>query len=272
MKRPNYKDKQIKTGEVDYNQLVSDVIKEINILRSNPQHYVELLERDKTYMKDCILYRPDEDPLRTQEGESAYDEAIEILINQEPLNELEKQDELTKASQDHCNDIGELGMLTHVGSKDETVVDRVEQYIEWDNLLCQSIEFGSKTSQEIVMSLITCDGDPTRVNRKNLLRTEINYIGAASGHHKDCEILTVIIFASEVREKSVQSSFIKDYMVTEHSSKTELQIKDQDAPSQAVSVSIKENEKEIDNNICKFTQKIYSLNDGTNHIVEIYHG
>lgn len=272
MKRPKYKDKEIKSGEIDFNEVTNSVIKEINILRSDPHKYVELLERDKSYMKDSILYRPEEDPLKTQEGESAYDEAIEVLLNQELLNELNKDTDLCRACEDHCKDIGELGLFTQNGSNGETVVHRVEAYIEWDNILCQCIEFGSITAQEIVMSLITCDGDPSRVNRKNLLRNDISFIGVSSAHHKNCEILTVVMFAGEIREKCVQSTFIQEYRVPELNTKTELQGEDLDAPNQALTSLQIECEKEIEAKLCKYIQKVYTMKDGTNHIIEIYEG
>jgi len=60
MKRPKYKDKE--GGDINVDELAAEIIKEINKVRSDPESYVKYLEKDKNYVKDSIVYRPNEDP------------------------------------------------------------------------------------------------------------------------------------------------------------------------------------------------------------------
>ncbi len=78
MKRPNYKDKE-KKGDIDLAELATSVIKQINKLRGNPDKYSEILQNDKVYFKENVLFRPGDEPLRTIRGEESHDEDIEFL-------------------------------------------------------------------------------------------------------------------------------------------------------------------------------------------------
>lgn len=283
MKKPNYKDKQPKSEEQDINQLSINLINEINIVRREPEKYIAILENDKTYFKDNILYRPNEDPLRTQEGPAAHDEAIEFLKTLSSLNELKLDNRLTLACNDHVLDIGKTGAISHEGSNKETISQRVEVYAEWDFILCQNIDFGGKNVNEIIISFITGDGDPSRTHRKNLFRENINFIGAASGPHKETEICTVVAYAGNVRDLGTLAPEIKDFIPNhikklqeekekpkERQIKTKFQIEDPDAPSNAVSYQTFKKMKLVDGRAKHCTQRVYTLTDGTQHIVEIF--
>lgn len=283
MKKPNYKDKQPKSEEQDVNQLAVNLVNEINVVRREPEKYIAILENDKTYFKDNILYRPNEDPLRTQEGPAAHDEAIEFLKTLSSLSELKLDNRLSLACNDHVLDIGKTGAISHEGSNKETISQRVEVYAEWDFVLCQNIDFGGKNVNEIIISFITGDGDPSRTHRKNLFRENINFIGAASGVHKETEICTVVAYAGNVRDLGSLAPEIKDFIPNhirklqeekekpkERQIKTKFQIEDPDAPSNAVSYQTFKKMKLVDGRAKHCTQRVYTLTDGTQHIVEIF--
>lgn len=282
MKRPAYKDKE-KKGEIDFNQLTTDVIKEINKARSDPYGYIEVLEKDKAYFKENILYRPDEDPLRTTEGEAAYDEAIEFLRNQEALDELEKNKYLSQACSDHANDIGASGAFSHEGSNKESISQRVENYAEWDFVLCQNIDFGARTAEQVVIFLLTGDGDKQRTHRKNMFRKDIHFIGASCAAHKEAEVVSVIAYAGNVRELNTVAPEVRDF-ISNHIKKieeekknpqpkkikTKFQLEDPDAPVNAVNYVTFKKMKLVEDRAKHCTQRIYTLDDGTHHIVEIF--
>jgi uncharacterized protein YkwD len=285
MKKPNYKDKQPKPEEQDVNQLPTSLINEINTVRREPEKYIAILENDKTYFKDNILYRPNEDPLRTQEGPAAHDEAIEFLktIPSFTLSELKLDNRLSLACNDHVLDIGKTGAISHEGSNKETINQRVEVHAEWDYILCQNIDFGGKTVNEIIISFITGDGDPSRTHRKNLFRENIYFIGAAIGPHKETEICTVVAYAGNVRDLGSLAPEIKEFIPNhirklqeekekpkERQIKTKFQIEDPDAPSNAVSYQTFKKMKLVDGRAKHCTQRVYTLTDGTQHIVEIF--
>ena len=282
MKRPVYKDKE-KKGDIDFDQLTTDIIKEINKVRADPYEYAEVVEKDKSYFKENILYRPYEDPLRTIEGEAAHDEAIEFLRSQEALEELEKNKLLSKACADHATDIGENGLYTHEGTNKENISTRLENYAEWDYVLCQNLDFGGRTAQEVVISLLTGDGDKQRTHRKNMFRNDIHFIGASCAAHKESEVVSVVAYAGNVRNLNTVAPEIKDFIsnhikkVEEEKSnpkpkkmKTKFQIEDPDAPDDAVNYTTYKKMKLVEDRAKHCTQRIYTLTDGTQHIVEIF--
>lgn len=284
MKRPKYKDKESKQGDLNYGNLAREIINEINALRSDPQKYIEILEKDKTFFKENILYRPEENPLVTDEGEDAYNEAIEFLVSAEFRHELEREDHLCRACFEHCTDIGEHGLFRIEGSAHESIVDRLDKYAEFDNALCCSIEFGSQKAQEIVMSLLISDGDSSRKNRQNLFRGDFNYIGAACSHHEESEILTVICYAESVRELGTIPPDITKYVAaqvknyeydlsTKNQKVKEVNSEDADFPANGDSLlsTIKQT-KDVEGISNDCIKKSYALTDGTIYIIEKYNG
>lgn len=282
MKRPKYKDKESKQGDLNYGNLAREVITEINSLRSDPQKYIEVLEKDKIFFKENILYRPEEDPLITEEGESAYNEAIEFLHSAESRHELDRDDHLCRACFEHSNDIGDHGLFSIEGSNNMSIVDRLDKYAEFDNELSCAVEFGSHKAQEIVLSLLICDGEPSRKNRLNLFKEEFNFIGAASSHHEDTEVLTVICYANNVRELGTIPPQILNYISNQveiHQSgkikenKKGKSAEDYDFPNNGdCLLSSQKLSKEIEGLTNECLKKTYSLDDGSVYILEKYNG
>jgi len=283
MKKPNYNKSVSKENDTNFGNLINDLFKEINKIRENPESFIEVLEKEKEYFKDEVIYRPNEDPLRTQEGVSAYDEAIEFLKEGQKLNPLVLDDRLSKACQDHVNDIGRTGAISHEGTKKETISDRVETYAEWDYVLCQNIDFGGKNVNEIIVSFITGDGDPNRTHRKNIFREDIAFVGLATGNHQDTEICTVVCFAGNVRDLGFVAPEVQNF-ISNHIKKleeektnpkpkvikTKFQVEDPDAPATAVSYTTFKKMKLVDGRAKHCTQRVYTLEDGTQHIVEVF--
>lgn len=284
MKKSVSKPKDKKPVEdINFVELASNIIAEINFARTKPLEYAEILETDKSYFKDNILYRPEEDPLRTQEGEAAHNEAIEFLKKIEPLQELEHDSKLSLACQDHAEDIGNNGIYSHEGSNKENISQRVEKHAEWDYFLCQNLDFGARNAREIVILFITGDGDPTRTNRKNLFRSNINFIGAASAPHKGSDIVSVIAYAGNVRELNTIAPEIKDFIPNHikkveeerrnpkpRKIKTKFQIEDPDAPDNAINYITFKKIKLVEDRAKHCNQRIYTLSDGSQHIVEVF--
>lgn len=269
MKKPRYKDKENK-GNLDYQDIAKQIIKEINLLRSDPASYIEHLEMDKKFFKDKVLYRHEEDPLKTIEGEAAYDEAIEFLKTAEYRQELDQDEKLTIACDEHCKDLGEHGLYGSVGSNGEQLIERLEVHSSWDDVLVFSLEFGSRNAVEVVMSLLVCDGDPIRSNRKALFRDDIYYIGAACEHHSLSETVVTIGYSKSLREPGSAPAELKIYDRIETESFTELQKIHREAPPDAVSFDLTEHAVEIDGVPKILTKKVFKKADDTYHIIEIY--
>ena len=75
------------TTQIDYEELKKSVLTETNRVRADPTCYVPILKEYISYFKDNdnILYRPNQPPLETYEGASAYVEAIKFLKKQRPV-------------------------------------------------------------------------------------------------------------------------------------------------------------------------------------------
>lgn len=272
-----------KTKELSYLDLAKAVFEEHNKVRTDPSSYIEKLENCMKHFRGDILYLPGEDGLQTYEGKAAYEEAIEFLKRQIPVNPLKLDDNLSSACQDHLNDIGPKGLSSHDSSDGKNLADRIEKYCEWDGACSENFDFGTKLAEHIVMFFIVDDGLPERSQRKTLFNPEFNYIGVASGEHKEYNLATVINYVSSVRKIGEPSpdvkSFIHDYVKkaeekrqNPNKERNPFQEDDPDAPDYTVSVKIVKTTKIIKGKPQKVTRKIYHLDDGTQHIVEILDG
>ena len=76
------------SGEIDYEQLAIDVFNEQNRVRTNPESYIEKLERATKFFKDKIFRHPAELPIETYEGIQGVYDAIEFLKNQNPVEKV----------------------------------------------------------------------------------------------------------------------------------------------------------------------------------------
>lgn len=281
MKKPSYK-KVVRQGEIDFYSLSLALIPEINLLRSNPEKYIEHLEKDKSYFKGNVIYRSNQNPVRVMEGESIYDEAIEFLKTQESIDELKSDRRLCLTCQEHSQDVGEKGMLSNDGSKKESMSQRLEKHLEWDYILCQLMDYGSRSAIEVVISLLVCDGDPLKSNRKSIFRTDIKYAGAWCSEHKDCESVTTIVLVGNVRNLNTLAPEIRDFIPNHIAKvedernnpkprrfKTKFQLDDPNAPDNSISYTTFKKIKLVEDRAKHCIQRVYTLTDGTQHIVEV---
>ena len=87
-----------------------------NRLRTNPQSFINYVQTEVGRFQGNLLGRPGRSSLMTNEGPSAWREAISALQQQRSLNSLQWSDGLAVAARDHCNDIGRKGLVQHNGS------------------------------------------------------------------------------------------------------------------------------------------------------------
>ena len=127
--------------EIDYQQLALDVFNEQNRVRTNPDSYIEKLERATKFFKDKIFRHPAELPIETYEGVQGILEAIEFLKKQKPVEALQYSGELSQACKDHAKDIGSKGLSSHEGSDGNGLSERIEKYIEWDGAVAENLDF-----------------------------------------------------------------------------------------------------------------------------------
>lgn len=183
----------------DYNKLKKEVVIEHNRVRTNPKSYIPILEQYMKYFNGNVLEKPDSDEgIETLEGKHAYVEAIKFLKTQKPICKLEFNEELSRASQDHCNDIGKSGSCDHKGSDGSTNDDRIGRYLDWDIAIAENIDFGATSGEELIISLLVDDGIEDRGHRDTLFNTKVNYIGIGVGYHREYDVCTVIDYVGTI--------------------------------------------------------------------------
>lgn len=261
---------------INYEEIEEQVAIEHNRIRKDPNSYIVKLQDYQKHFREKVLHQPGEDPIQTYEGKEAIELAIQFLKTQKPVGELIYNKNISKACKDHVNDIGPKGFTSHEGSDGKNISDRIEKYCEWDGACAESIDFGFKNAENIIMNLLIDDGVKERYQRKNLFHPELKYVGVAAGPHKDYGILVVVGYTKGVRnlgeEAKDVSDFIRDYIkntMNKDKKKNAFQEDDPDAPDYTVSVKIVKLNKMIKGKNRKITKKIYTLDTGAQHIVEI---
>ncbi len=268
---------QSQSQEIDYDTLSQEIFTEQNRVRTDPSSYIEKLERAKNFFREKIFRHPAEIPIETYEGVDGITNAIEFLKTQEPLSELKYSEELSNAAKDHAIDIGSKGLSSHEGSDGNGICERVEKYIEWDGAIAENLDFCYKFAENIVMNLIIDDGSKEKHQRSHLFNKDFNFCGVGCDKHKSFKICSVIIYAKGLHPigeeppdvvNSVQD-YIEKTMGKDRKIKNAFQNEDPDAPDNTVSVKIVKLNKVINGKEKHITRKIYVLDDGKQHIVEI---
>ena len=263
-------------SDIDYENIENELFTLHNEIRKNPQSFIPKLKSVLPCFKNKIYHIPGEEPIQTYEGDEAVHEAIQFLKTQKPVQELILSTELHQACKDHVEDIGPKGITTHEGSDGKNLSDRIEKYCEWDGAIAENLEFGLKTPENIMINLLINDGVQQRFQRSNLFHPELRYIGIACGPHKIYNICTVIGYARGLREFNTEppdvSEFIGEYIqnsTKQKEIKNDFQEDEPYAPDNTVSLKVIKKTKNYGGANKKITQKIFTLDNGAHHIVEI---
>ena len=261
---------------IDYEELEKEIFQLHNELRLNPQSFIPKLKESLNHFREKIYHKPGEDPIQTYEGPQAIEEAIEFLKSQKSVGKLEYDKNISLACKDHVQDIGSKGMTTHEGSDGKNISDRIEKYCEWDGATAENLDFVFKKAENIILNLLIDDGVKERNQRNNLFYPEFKYIGVGVGPHKDYGICAVIGYAMDVRplgsEPKNVADFIQEYIkntMNRQKIKNPFQEDEPDAPDNTVSLKIVKGTKLIGGKPKKITKKIFSLDNGAQHIIEI---
>jgi uncharacterized protein YkwD len=189
--------------------LEAEVLREINLARTQPQNYVAFLTQLRPHYVGHQLRRPGEmapvagrgATLTTQEGVKAVDEAIAFLRATAPLPPLAVSRGLSLAAKDHVKDQGSKGGLSHQGSDGSTSGDRANRYGRWQGQIGENMALGIASARGMMMNLIIDDGVPGRGHRHNLFSARAGTVGVACGPHKMLHIMCVMMFAEGYTER-----------------------------------------------------------------------
>lgn len=179
------------------------ILDELNLARQQPRKYAEFLKAQrKNYRKNGIHLLDGKTRIRTKEGVRAVDEAITYLQNIKPVGKLVLSSGLSRAAEDHAEDIGPRGKVEHTGSDRSTSAARVQRYGRWTLTHGENIAAGYSDPRSIVMQLIIDDGVANRGHRKNIFDPAFKMVGIALRPHKSYRYICVMDFAGGFVEKS----------------------------------------------------------------------
>jgi uncharacterized protein YkwD len=195
----NWPIKKLDTArEANYlSEIERDIILELNKVRYNPEMYAKLvLSQLDTLYSEKMLNLPDQEPLLTEEGKSAYNDCMEALKWTTALPLLKPSKGMTKACRLLVYDQGSTGNVGHKGSGNSSPVDRAENFGEFEGSYAENIHYGKGDATMIVASLLIDDGVKSRGHRKNILDKSFNYTGVAVGTHKKYNQMCVNTYAT----------------------------------------------------------------------------
>ena len=271
-------DEEEEQEQIDFIAIQKDLYIELNNLRKNPKSYIPLIEAEmKLLKKNNILKKNDSNlQIQTIEGKDAYLDAIKFLEHQQPVPPLNEESRLSSAAMDLVKDLGERGIVSHQDQYGQFVSERIEKYCEWDYSASEVIEVSSKNPQDILISLLVDDGLKNRPDRNTLFNQNYNFVGIGCGAHTEYEIVTVMVFVGSIRQKGtlfyqMGSNFeLRDqYGQYEEGNENPYLINDPDAPDMSRGLRIVKCKKNLGNKKIIVTKKFYTLDNGTEYVVEL---
>lgn len=181
----------------------AEVIKEINLARTEPQKYAAYLEEMRARYSGKE-YRVANAPARvTVEGLAALDDAIAYLRKVKPLPPINSSHGMTRGARDHCTDLSKTNSTGHKGSDGNFVDARVARYGEWAKAIGENIAYGEENARDVVLGMIIDDGNPKRGHRENLFNANYQFAGVSLSGRTTHGALCVINFAGAFVERSV---------------------------------------------------------------------
>jgi uncharacterized protein YkwD len=189
-------------GNIDFTALEQEIVKEVNLARTNPGTYASWLKGQRPYYRGTQLKRPGEVPIRTKEGLAAVDEAIRWLEKHRPVGALGTSRGLSLAARDLVAPQGASGGFGHRGPDGSTPAGRIERHGQWDSVIGENVAYGQRTARDVVAAFIVDDGVPGRGHRTNLFNAAFHVMGVDCGPHSTYGSTCAITFAGGFREKT----------------------------------------------------------------------
>lgn len=183
-------------------QLAKEVFHAQNKIRKMPQSFIPLLEEKLTQFQGTILCVPGRIPLITSEGSSAIREAMQFLRDQKSLPEFTWNEDIARVAQNHAEDIGSKGSFSHTASNGSTLSHRIGRHGAWSGRIAENIDFGSRTANEVVLSLLVDDGNHARAHRK-VMFSNYTLVGLGTSKHAEMDTCVVIDYATEFKRHSL---------------------------------------------------------------------
>ena len=186
-------------GETVLSTVEQEVFDELNLARTNPNGYADVLAELRAQFNGKHLERRGQPILVTREGVAAVDEAIAYLRSAAPVPALTLSHGLSRAARDHVAD-QQGGAMGHSGSDGSEPWDRMNRYGGWEDEVAENIAYGGYSTQGVVIQLIVDDGVPGRQHRVNIFNPKYRFVGVACGSHARLHDICVMDFATGYTE------------------------------------------------------------------------
>lgn len=196
---------KVRTASARSDKLAREVLEELNLARTKPKEYARFVEQFLAKFIDDKTYMDGNAKMTSKEGKKAVQEAIDFLKAAKPIGPLTLSKGLSDAALDHVEDIGPKGLMTHDGTDDSKMEDRMSRYGKWEKTCGENIAAGPNDARPIVIQLIVDDGVPGRGHRKNIYNPDYHVVGVAGGKHKQYRYVCVMDFAGGYKEKNKRS-------------------------------------------------------------------
>jgi uncharacterized protein YkwD len=121
---------------------------------------------------------PDADfDMMTNEGPSAWSEAILFLESQSPLEPMEWDAELYAAAASHTADLGPKGTTSHDSTDGTTFDVRIGNFFTESTTIAENISYGTQKwgydAEAVILALVIDDGVPNRGHRTNIFSPDL---------------------------------------------------------------------------------------------------
>jgi len=228
--------------------------------------------------------------LITNEGPNAIKELIDFLKAQKPMAAFTWNEEISMSAQDHASDIGPKGICGHDGSDGSDMTGRIERYGEWESTIGENIDFGSDNADDVIISLMTDDGNASRGHRKNIFNPTFKVTGVGCSNHSQYGHCTVLDYAGGHHKKgpgkAPQGGNVAKNKGGFEELKQEFQnfgnfggqqggmnnqqggFDDDDEPQDAVSTSTQKSTTIVNGKKITKEKKIFKMRDGSTKIIE----
>ncbi|CAG9315894.1 unnamed protein product [Blepharisma stoltei] len=182
----------------NFEKIISDAFEYINLARTNPSRFAEIVEGNLENYKTHNLYHREGDvPVITKEGKGPANELIETLRRSRPVKPLKISLGLSKAAQSWANFSWNQNIIGHFTPSSNSLSDRLDPFGKWSECVTEALDYGSLTGYEVIHSFLVDDGIESREHRINFLSGNFKKIGIGCGPHDNTKSVTVILLAGD---------------------------------------------------------------------------
>lgn len=165
------------------------VLAEVNFARTHPADYAREL-RKQAYVGGVVGYSE-----IGNEDVDALQDAIEFLMQQQPLPPLSPNEALAETARAHAAAQGRTVQVGHVSPGGESLSERLHSHGVWAGLAAEDISYGYEDPREVVRQLIVDSGVPNRGHRQNIFGAHYQAAGVSCAPHRAWGSMCVIDFA-----------------------------------------------------------------------------